>query len=83
MKKHTKIYMDYFDYCKDDVIVCEVCQMNKAVDIHHINNKGIGGSSDKDYIENLIGVCRMCHNNAHNEKLTKQYLIDCHALNLR
>jgi hypothetical protein len=42
MKKYVKIYMDYHDYVIDDVIQCEYC--NKvAVDIHHIEARGIGG----------------------------------------
>ena len=34
MKKHTKIYMDYFNFTIADFIPCEVCE-SKAVDIHH------------------------------------------------
>jgi 5-methylcytosine-specific restriction endonuclease McrA len=30
------------------------------VDIHHIERRGMGGG-DKDYIENLMAVCRPCH----------------------
>lgn len=65
MKKHTKIYLDYFGYDKTDFIGCEVCG-SKAVDIHHIDSKGMGGSNTKDYIENLIAVCRGCHNKCHD-----------------
>lgn len=60
MKKHTQIYMKYFGYGIDDFIGCEVCG-NKANDIHHIDARGMGGSQDKDKIENLMAVCRMCH----------------------
>lgn len=60
MKPHTKIYMDYFGYTVADFIACEVCG-NKAVDIHHIEARGMGGSKKKDYIENLQAVCRKCH----------------------
>jgi hypothetical protein len=28
----------------------------------------MGGSKTKDYIENLIAVCRGCHNNCHDSK---------------
>ena len=57
MKKHTKIYLDFFGYGIDDYIPCTVCSKN-ASDIHHINFKGIGGSKNKDNIENLITLCR-------------------------
>ena len=60
MKKHTKIYMQYFDYVLDDFIPCEVCGA-RAVDIHHIENRGAGGDKNKDTIENLMAVCRTCH----------------------
>ena len=65
MKKHTKIYLKYFGYDKTDFIACEVCG-TKAVDIHHLDSKGMGGSKTKDYIENLIAVCRDCHNECHD-----------------
>jgi hypothetical protein len=60
MKKHTKIYMKHFNYVLDDFIPCEVCGA-RAVDIHHIENRGSGGANDKDRIENLMAVCRPCH----------------------
>jgi hypothetical protein len=62
MKKHTKIYMNYFNYSTSDFIPCEMCNA-KAVDIHHIEARGIGGNplKDKDVIENLMAVCRQCH----------------------
>ena len=47
MKKQTKIYMQYFNYVLDDFIPCEVCG-SRAVDIHHIENRGAGGSGNKD-----------------------------------
>ena len=60
--KHNKIYFDHFGY---DFTPCEKCG-KPAVDIHHIENKGMGGSKTKDYIENLIALCRDCHSWAHN-----------------
>ena len=67
MQAHTKIYMSYFGYGIDDVILCEVCGQ-RAVDIHHINGRGRG----MDVIENLVALCRKCHNAAHG--LEKTYL---------
>lgn len=52
--------MKYFGYVLDDFIPCEVCGA-RAVDIHHINNRGAGGAKNKDNIENLMAVCRPCH----------------------
>jgi hypothetical protein len=67
MRKHTKIYLDYYGYDETDFIPCEMCGA-KAVDIHHIDAKGMGGSKTKDYIENLIAVCRDCHVKCHSNK---------------
>jgi 5-methylcytosine-specific restriction endonuclease McrA len=33
----------------------------KAVDINHIDARGLGGSKLKDNIENLMAMCRSCH----------------------
>jgi 5-methylcytosine-specific restriction endonuclease McrA len=47
----------------DDFVPCEICG-NRAVDVHHIENRGMGGdpTAGKDVIENLMGLCRGCHN---------------------
>ena len=83
MKKHTKIYCDVFGY---DFHVCEICR-GAGVDVHHIDEKGMGGDPQekKDVIENLICLCRSCHDRAHGIKLPKierQTLIDKHVQNL-
>ena len=48
-------------------MLCENCG-EKAVDLHHIICKGLGGSKTKDYIENLIALCRDCHEKAETDK---------------
>ena len=60
MKNHTKVYFKEMGYDKTDFIPCEVCQQ-KAVDIHHINSRGMGGTKKNDTVENLMAVCRSCH----------------------
>ena len=60
MKKHTKVYLNHFGYDESDWIGCEVCN-STAVDIHHIEARGMGGSGTKDNIENLMALCRDCH----------------------
>ena len=54
--------MDYFNYGIEDFIPCEICE-NRAVDIHHIENRKRGGdpTGSKDRIENLQALCRSCH----------------------
>jgi hypothetical protein len=68
MQRHKKIYLDFFGYGLDDFIPCEVkgCT-RKAVDVHHIDNRGMGGSDLLDYIENLAGLCREHHNQAEDD----------------
>tara|TARA_Y100000004_G_C8768199_1_gene349515 strand:- start:409 stop:636 length:228 start_codon:yes stop_codon:yes gene_type:complete len=59
--------MDYHDYVLDDVILCSACA-TVAVDIHHLEGRKIGGSKNKDFIENLIALCRRCHIKAETDK---------------
>jgi 5-methylcytosine-specific restriction endonuclease McrA len=61
MKNHTKVYLKGMGYDTTDWIPCEVCQ-SQAVDIHHIEARGMGGSKEADTIENLMALCRKCHN---------------------
>ena len=63
MQKYIKVYMSYFDIGMQDVIYCEKCGA-RGTDIHHINGRG----KDKDVVENLIALCRDCHNLAHASK---------------
>lgn len=60
MKSYTKLYMEYFGYDISSFIPCEMCNA-KAVDINHIECRGMGGTKKKDVIENLMAMCRNCH----------------------
>jgi hypothetical protein len=60
MKKYVKTYLDYFGYDQSSWIPCEMCGQT-AVDINHIDARGMGGSKLKDNIENLMAMCRKCH----------------------
>jgi hypothetical protein len=60
-----------------DFIECEVCK-GKAVDIHHIDCRGMGGSKEKDTIENLMALCRGCHYIFGDKKQWIDFLIDIH-----
>lgn len=73
MKKHVKTYMRHHGYAEQDFIPCEVCGA-QAVDVHHIDPKGMGGSKERDGIGNLIGLCRVCHIKAHANEITKEEL---------
>ena len=77
MKKHIKVYLDYFGYGIDDFIACEVCGQ-KAVDIHHIEARGMGGTKKADVIENLQALCRSCHIKLGDNKQYLDFLKDKH-----
>lgn len=80
MKHHTKIYFDYF---KTDTPLCEIPECGKlAVDIHHIKNRGMGGSKTKDNIENLMALCREHHLEFGDRKQYTNFLILTHLKNL-
>ena len=81
MKKHTKIYLDYFGYDKTSWIPCEVCGKT-AVDINHIDARGMGGSKLKDIITNLQALCRECHTRLGDQKQYKDFLKDKHRIAL-
>jgi len=79
MKKHTKIYMAFFNFKIPSDCSCEVC-FKHAVDIHHIKARGMGGSKDKDNINNLMAVCRDCHLKYGDVPNYVDFLIDKHKL---
>ena len=85
MQKHTKIYFDYYNIAYDPVsgwhewIKCELPDCGcGVVDVHHLNGRGPG----KDVIENLMGLCRIDHDRANSNELTKSELIEIHRKNL-
>ena len=73
MKKHTKLYYEHYGYAECDAVLCQVCG-TVACDIHHISPKGMGGRAGKDRIDNLIALCRKCHEDAHASKISKEGL---------
>ena len=73
MQKHTKVYLDFFDYGETDFIPCEMCG-DRATDVHHLTKRSkFGTKKERDYIENLIGLCRDCHNKAENDNMFNMF----------
>lgn len=81
MKKHVKVYFDFFGYGIDSFIPCECCG-SRAVDIHHIECRGMGGSKTKDKIENLMALCRSCHIEYGDKKHHMDYLRERHQVRM-
>jgi 5-methylcytosine-specific restriction endonuclease McrA len=83
MKIHTKIYLEWAksQSIEPHEIECEICG-KMAVDIHHLIFKQMGGSKLLDYIENLIAVCRDCHNKCHDHPEFNNKAKEIHLKNL-
>lgn len=77
MKKHTQIYLKAMGYDAHDWIPCEICHL-QAVDIHHINSRGMGGTKQADTIDNLMAVCRKCHTIFGDRTDLKDWLKEIH-----
>lgn len=73
MQKHISVYLKHFDLGDQDLICCEACGREGRVDgsgfdIHHIHGRVI---PDANNINNIMCLCRRCHDMAHQEKLSK------------
>jgi 5-methylcytosine-specific restriction endonuclease McrA len=80
MQKHTKNYCKFFNVGEQDKIPCEMMCGNIADDLHHINYRShLGG----DEVDNIIALCRNCHNLAHNGSISKDKLRDKHNLKIK
>lgn len=89
MQKHTTNYFKAFSIEYDlstgwhDYIECEMCSA-PGVDLHHINNR-IKGVKILDRVDNIICLCRVCHEKAHANKYgySKECLKTRHENNMR
>lgn len=83
MQRHVRIYLDHFGFGEQDFIPCEVHWAQgvhcKANDIHHIENRGMGGSDEMDYIENLQALCRSTHIKYGDKKEYMDFLRSIHS----
>lgn len=71
---HKKIYFKYFGMYPGAFVACENCGA-LAVDIHHIECRGMGGKNkEADKIENLMALCRNCHTEYGDKKQFKEML---------
>ena len=77
MQAYKRKYMKHYGYGEQDRVLCEVCHA-EAVDIHHVIFRSQGGTND---IDNLIALCRSCHDKAHAKEITAEYLTEIHPMN--
>lgn len=71
MKPHIKTYLKHFKYKIVEDVCCQACRSFGSIDIHHIKYRSQGGGDD---IQNLIALCRPCHEKAHTRELSAAYL---------
>ncbi len=81
MKNHTKVYLNHFGYTGEDFIPCETCGA-RAVDLHHIFRRGMGGSKSADTIDNIMALCRKCHIEYGDKKQYFEFLKNIHKQKL-
>jgi len=67
---YIKKYLKHHDIGEQDIILCKVCSRVSS-DVHHILFKSAGGTDD---IDNLIALCRECHNKAHSGGISREFL---------
>lgn len=84
MKNHIRVYFNYFGYDESSWIPCEIpgCGQ-RAVDVHHIDCRGMGGTKSKDVIENLMALCRNHHHEYGDIKELKEILQQIHLKQLK
>ena len=78
MKKHVRIALNArkLKGCED--WLCEICGRSGIVngmDVHHVVAKGMGGRAGADAEENLIIICRHCHNACHRSEYKAEALL--------
>jgi hypothetical protein len=71
-------------YDESDFVPCEVigCEMRGSW-IHHIDCRGMGGSKQKDFIENLMSICAHHDEKYGDRKQYMDFLKYCHIKRLK
>ena len=87
MKTHTRNYLKGMRipptmYFEDMGIMCEWCEMKLAVDINHLDPRKAGGSKLRDNVEDLMAMCRDCHNEFEAGELDEEAVKAKHLKNI-
>lgn len=72
MSKHVKVYEEFFG-CRD----CELTGLPGG-QVHHIKARGMGGSKERDNIENLMALNQVAHDYFGDKKQFMEWLKDWH-----
>jgi 5-methylcytosine-specific restriction endonuclease McrA len=80
LKAYTKKYLTYFGYDTSDFVPCECCGA-KAVDIHHLTPRSRSKAAINK-IDNLMALCRSCHDKAGQNKEFNENLRNIHLKKL-
>lgn len=82
MKNYVRTYLRYFGYPEDPdgFVPCEVCGA-KSVDIHHLTPRSLRKDLINN-IENLMALCRNCHDRAGRDRTFNDELRYIHRKNL-
>lgn len=75
---HVLNYHKALGYDLGQYIKCECCPM-PSVEIHHLIPRSKFGKKTKhlqDEVTNLVALCRFCHSAAHNNKISKETLLN-------
>ena len=68
--RNKALYNEYREI--NQGVMCFKCEYSLAVDIHHIIKKSQGGG---DNWENLIPLCRPCHDRAHGKNARAERIL--------
>ena len=70
MKDYKKLFSNFWGYADQHTPNCWGCSNKKAVDIHHLIGRKMGGDPQNktNRISNLIPLCRSCHTRTEVEK---------------
>jgi hypothetical protein len=83
---YKKVYLEGMGYDYDFVfgslfIPCEICE-SQIEDIHHIDGRGMGGTSKVYGVEELQGICRKHHTEYGDKKQYRSYLYWIHYIRM-
>jgi len=73
MKQHVINYLEALGFDGYSFMPCELCGAS-GIEIHHVEPRSKFGSKMKhlqDHVSNLVCLCRICHDKAHNSEDTR------------